>query len=42
MRSERAPDVQITLDDILNRLDLAHVINSRIICMRSYDAKARA
>lgn len=42
MRSERAPDVQLMLDDILNRLDLAHVINSRIICMRSQGAKARA
>lgn len=42
MRSERAPDVQVMLDDILDRLELAHVINSRIICMRSYDAKARA
>ncbi|MEM4271988.1 MAG: putative metallopeptidase [candidate division WOR-3 bacterium] len=42
MRSERAPDVQVMLDDILNRLDLAHVINSRIICMRSFGAKARA
>ena len=30
------------LDDVLNRLELAHVINSRIICMRSFGAKARA
>ncbi len=42
MRSERAPDVQIMLDDVLDRLELAHVINSRIICMRSFGAKARA
>ena len=42
MRSERAPDVQLMLDDVLERLELAHVINSRIICMRSYSAKARA
>ncbi len=42
MRSERAPDVQLMLDDVLNRLELAHVINSRIICMRSFGAKARA
>jgi predicted metallopeptidase len=42
MRSERAPDVQVMLDDVLDRLELAHVINSRIICMRSFGAKARA
>lgn len=42
MESERAEDVQSMLDGILGRLEMGHVINARIICMRSYNAKARA
>ena len=42
MKSERAYDVQFMLDELLERLQMDHVINSRIICMRSYGAQANA
>ncbi|MBD3389804.1 metallopeptidase [Candidatus Micrarchaeota archaeon] len=42
MESERAPDVQFMLEEILEQLQLEHVINSRIICMRSRGAKVAA
>lgn len=42
MESERAPDIQFMLEEILERLQLEHVINSRIICMRSRGAKVNA
>ncbi len=42
MKSEKAPDVQVMLDDILARTSLRHVISPRIICMRSFGARANA
>jgi predicted metallopeptidase len=42
MESERAYDVQLMLDEILERLQMDHVINSRIICMRSRGAQVNA
>ncbi|MFP3950104.1 MAG: putative metallopeptidase [Candidatus Micrarchaeia archaeon] len=42
MESERAPDVQFVLEELLEQLQLEHVINSRIICMRSRGAKVNA
>jgi predicted metallopeptidase len=42
MESERAYDVQLMLDEILERLQMNHVIGPRIICMRSTGAQARA
>ncbi len=42
MHSEKAPDVQVMLDDVLARTGLGHVVSPRIICMRSRGAKARA
>ncbi len=42
MESERAPDVQFMLEELLEQLQLEHVINSRIICMRSRGAKVNA
>lgn len=42
MRSEKAPDVQVALDDIIAKTSLKHVVAPRIICMRSYGAKANA
>lgn len=42
MESERALDVQFMLDELLDRLQMEHVINSRIICMRSRKAQVRA
>ena len=44
MEVERAHDIQERIDEILSVMgpDMGHVINARIICMRSRDAKARA
>ena len=42
MRSEKAPDVQVMLDEVLARTSLRHVISPRIICMRSFGARANA
>lgn len=42
MESERAPDIDVMLDDILNTLDMRHIIGARVICMRSRGAKVRA
>lgn len=42
MKSEKAPDVQVMLDDVLARTSLRHVISPRIICMRSFGARANA
>jgi predicted metallopeptidase len=42
MKVQKAEDIQQMLDQILNILELNHIINARIICMRSFDAKARA
>jgi predicted metallopeptidase len=42
MRSEKAPDVQVRMDGIIAKTGLKHVVAPRIICMRSYGAKANA
>ena len=42
MESERAYDVQLMLDELLESLQMEHVITSRIICMRSRKAKVNA
>ncbi|MBD3398290.1 metallopeptidase [Candidatus Micrarchaeota archaeon] len=42
MKSERAYDVQLMLNEILERLQMSHVIGPRLICMRSYGAQANA
>ena len=44
MEVERAQDIQERIDEILSILgpDMGHVINARIICMRSRGAQARA
>ncbi|MCP4646889.1 MAG: metallopeptidase [bacterium] len=42
MKSERAYDVQYMLDELLEYLQMDHVINSRIICMRSTGAQVNA
>jgi len=42
MESERAYDVQLMLDELLESLQMEHVITSRIICMRSRGAKVNA
>jgi len=42
MEVERAPDIQMRIDEILATLSWNHVINARIICMRSRKAQARA
>ena len=42
MKSERAYDVQLMLDELLERLQMKHVIGPRLICMRSYGAQANA
>lgn len=42
MESERAYDVQLMLEEILEKLSMPHVINSRLICMRSRKASANA
>ncbi len=42
MKSERAFDVQLMLDELLERLQMSHVIGPRIICMRSTGAQVNA
>jgi predicted metallopeptidase len=42
MKSERAADVQVMMEEILARTSLRHVVSPRIICMRSVGARARA
>jgi len=42
MKSEKAPDVQVMLEEVLARTSLGHVISPRVICMRSYGARANA
>ena len=42
MEYERAHDVDVRLQDIIERGDLSHVITPRIICMRSRGARANA
>lgn len=42
MKVEKAGDIQEKIDHILDILELQHIINARILCMRSFEAKARA
>ena len=42
MKVEKAPDVQEKLEKIVDALEMRHIISARIICMRSYGAKANA
>lgn len=42
MRSEKAPDVQILVDELIAKTSLKHAIAPRIICMRSFGARANA
>ncbi|MCK4319881.1 metallopeptidase [Candidatus Micrarchaeota archaeon] len=42
MESEKAPDVQVMVDELLYHLEFEHIIESRIFCMRSYGAKVNA
>lgn len=42
MKTEKALDIKERLDDIITTLDLGHIIDARILCMRSQGAKARA
>jgi len=42
METERAPDIQESIDEIIRTLELEHIIGARIICMRSRGATARA
>lgn len=42
MEVERAEDIKEKIDEIVLTLGMNHVINSRVICMRSKEAKARA
>ncbi len=42
MDVEKAEDVQEKIDHLLSILDLNHIINARILCMRSHKAKANA
>jgi predicted metallopeptidase len=42
MESERALDVQLMLEEILEKLEMPHVINPRLICMRSRKASVNA
>ena len=38
----KADDIQEKIDHILSILELNHIINARILCMRSFKAKANA
>lgn len=42
MEVEKAEDIQQRIDEIIDTLQLGHIINARIICMRSRGASARA
>ena len=42
MKVEKAPDIQEKLENIVDALELRHIISARIICMRSRGAKANA
>lgn len=42
MEVERAPDIQERIEEIILTLELGHIIDARIICMRSRNATARA
>lgn len=42
MKVEKATDVQDKIEEIIRALEFDHIIDARIICMRSYGAKARA
>jgi len=42
MKVEKAPDVQFVLERIVRHLDLPHVNEYRLLCMRSFESKARA
>ena len=42
MEVEKAEDIQYKIEQILEKTDMGHIISSRIICMRSREAKAHA
>ena len=42
MKLEHAPDVKEIVSDVVDRLELAHIDPDRIVCMRSWGAKAQA
>ena len=42
IRYERAHDIEEKLEEIINLMNWHHIIDSRIICIRSYGAKANA
>ena len=42
MEVERAPDIQGKVEEIISTLELGHIIDARILCMRSRGAQARA
>ena len=42
MDVERADDVQEMIEHILDTLELRHIIDARLICMRSYKSNANA
>ncbi|MFA6531079.1 MAG: putative metallopeptidase [Candidatus Micrarchaeia archaeon] len=42
MEVERAPEIQERIEEIISTLELGHIIDARIICMRSRNATARA
>lgn len=44
MKVEKAEDIQEKIDEILLVLnsEMDHIINARILCMRSYDSRANA
>lgn len=42
MQYKLAPEIQRTIVQLIKRLDMKHIISSRIHCIRSFDAKTRA
>ena len=42
MEVEKASDVQDKIEEIISILEFDHIIDARIICMRSHNAKANA
>lgn len=42
MKVERAPDIERKLNHIIDTLDMHHIINARILCMRSFGSKGNA
>jgi len=42
MKYEKAPDIKVQIDVLVDRLEFTHIVKENIHCIRSFDAQTRA